>query len=74
MSAKTTLMYLIYILADRSVGARSGAPEAPIRTFIVNGNLSIPHNFRLGKGVSDMYVAFLFGAKVMVLGANNGVA
>ena len=47
MSAKTTLMYLIYILADRSVGARSGAPEAPIRTFIVNGNLSIPDNLVL---------------------------
>ena len=90
-------MYLIYILADRRVGARSGAQEAPIRTFIENGNLSIPENlvltsaypqapehpYRLseqgkklstGKGVSDVYVAFLLGAKLTVLGATDGVA
>ena len=41
------MMYLIYILAERSVGARSGAPEAPVRTFIEDGNLSIPENLVL---------------------------
>ena len=38
-------MYLIYILADRRVGAHSGAQEAPIRTFIENGNLSLTRKF-----------------------------
>ena len=40
-------VYLIYILAERSVGARSGAPEAPVRTFIEHGNLSKPENLVL---------------------------
>ena len=91
-------MYLIYILADRRVGAHSGAQEAPIRTFIENGNLSLTRKFGfdvsvlpssrtlvqtlragiktqwvmvLGKGVSDMYVAFLFGGNQRSCSSKN---
>ena len=57
-------MYLIYILADRRVGAHSGAQEAPIRTFIENGNLSLTR-----KLCYDVSVPQSFRTLVQALGA-----
>ena len=49
-------------------------PADVVRPSVQTLEVGVKKLSRVGKGVPDMYVAFRFGAKLIILGATNGVA